>query len=211
MSRITLDSKCRLCRAEGTKLYLKGARCLSPKCPIEKRGPILPGMHGAKRAKKPTDYGIQLRAKQKAKRIYGVQETQFRNYYLKAKRLKGLLGENFFSLLERRLDNVLYISGLSSSRSHAKQLISHGHVLVNGKKMSISSHSLKQNDIVSLKPNTITSEADSLRISDKDFRTPGWLELDKSKFTAKVLSLPTADSSSYQQIDINLIIEYYSR
>jgi len=104
MSRITLDSKCRLCRAEGEKLYLKGARCLSAKCPIEKKGAVAPGMHGLKRAKKPTDYGIQLRAKQKAKRIFGVQETQFKNYFLKAKKLKGLVGENLLMLVERRLE-----------------------------------------------------------------------------------------------------------
>ncbi|MBP9817306.1 30S ribosomal protein S4 [Candidatus Shapirobacteria bacterium] len=210
MSRITLDSKCRLCRAEGCKLYLKGARCLSAKCPIEKKGAVLPGMHGAKRVKKPTDYGIQLRAKQKAKRIYGVQETQFRNYFLKAKALKGLLSDNFLVLLERRLDNVVYLAGLAESRSQSKQLISHGHVLVNGKRLSIASHSLKVNDVVTLDKKTIARTADSMKLVEKDFKVSSWLELDKSKYTVSVKSLPSTDDFN-RNIDINLIIEYYSR
>src|SRR4030043_1118975 len=123
MSRATVDTKCRLCRAEGQKLYLKGARCFSSKCPIEKKGAVHPGMHGIQSRRKPTDYGIQLRAKQKVKRIYGLQETQFRNLYLKAKKLKGLVGDNFLILLERRLDNIVYLAGLARSRNHARQLI----------------------------------------------------------------------------------------
>ena len=203
MSRITLDTKCRLCRAAGTKLYLKGTRCLSAKCPLEKKGAIPPGMHGIKRVKKPTDYGIQLRAKQKAKRIFGIQETQFKNYYLKAKNLKGLVGENLFSLVQRRLDNVVYESGLSLSRSHAKQLISHGHVLVNDKKMSIASYSTKRGDLIT------TTLAETPRLDDKDFKAPEWLELNKSKHTVSINSLPS--SIENKEIDVNLIIEYYSR
>lgn len=205
--RITLDTKCRLCRAAGMKLYLKGARCFT-KCPIDKKGAVPPGMHGAKRAKKPTDYGIQLHAKQKAKRIYGVQETQFKNYFLKAKTLKGLVGENLMKLVQLRLDNVLYESGLSLSRSHAKQLISHGHVQVNGKKMSISSYSVKPGDVVTFKGQPATLE--TLRYTEKDFKAPSWLELDKQKASVSIVSEPSTQDIT-QEIDVNLIIEYYSR
>ncbi len=201
MSRVTLDTKCRLCRAEGVKLYLKNERCLSPKCPIEKKGGILPGMHGAKRAKKPTDYGIQLRAKQKAKRIYGVQERQFKNYYLKAKTMLGLVGENLLSLLERRLDNVLYVTGLASSRSQAKQLVSHKHVRVNDKVNNVPSLSLKIGDTIMV---------DDKMVKLKEATVPAWLQLDKSSNLVKVIALPTRDDIT-KEIDENLIIEYYSR
>lgn len=210
MSRITLDSKCRLCRAAGTKLYLKGARCLSSKCPVEKKGAVPPGMHGIKRAKKPTDYGIQLRAKQKAKRIYGVQETQFKNYYLKAKSLKGLVGDNLMILLERRLDNIIYQSGLSLSRSHAKQLISHRHVLINGRPLNVSSHHVKNGEVISLDQVAISKYGDSIRMSDKDFKSPQWLDLNKNKYTVSAVSDPSIEDLN-QGIDVNLIIEYYSR
>lgn len=210
MSRITLNSKCRLCRAEGVKLYLKGVRCTSSKCPVEKKGAVRPGMHGIKSTKKPTDYGLQLRAKQKAKRIYGVQETQFRNYFLKAKNLKGLVGENLIVLLERRLDNVLYLSGLCLSRSGAKQLITHKHILVNGKVINIPSYSIKVGDVVSLDSKTIEKQKESIPANEKDFKAPAWLDLNKQNYSTKVISLPKADEIS-NGTDINLIIEYYSR
>lgn len=210
MSRITVDTKCRLCRAAGTKLFLKGARCLSSKCPIEKKGAVPPGMHGIKRTKKPTDYGIQLKAKQKAKRIYGVQETQFKNYYVKAKKLTGLVGNNLMVLLEKRLDNVLYQSGLSLSRSSARQLTSHRHVLVNGKILNVASHQLKNGDVVSLDKTAISQFGDTLRLSDKDFQSPQWLNLNKNKYTVSVVADPSTEDFN-QGIDVNLIIEYYSR
>lgn len=210
MSRTTLDTKCRLCKAEGAKLYLKGARCLSAKCPIEKKGGITPGMHGLKRRRKPSDYGVQLRAKQKAKRLYGVQERQFHNYYLKAQKLSGLIGENLVSLLERRLDNVVYISGLSLSKPNAKQLVSHRHVLVNGKPLNINSYSVKVGDIISLDDATLARTKDDIRATEDDFQPPTWLELDKSKMQVKVASLPKVDPNDLG-IDVNLIIEYYSR
>ena len=209
MSRITLDSKCRLCRAAGDKLYLKGVRCYSAKCPIEKKGAVKPGMHGVKSSSKPTDYGIQLKAKQKAKRIYGVQETQFKNYYLKAKTLKGLVGDNLLSLLEKRLDNVLYLAGLSLSRSSAKQLISHGHILVNQKVMSISSYQVKINDVVSLEPKII-DKIGAVPANEADYKTKSWLDLNKKDLTVKVISEPLKEENG-NAIDINLIIEYYSR
>jgi small subunit ribosomal protein S4 len=167
-------------------------------------------MHGIKRVKKPTDYGIQLRAKQKAKRIYGVQETQFKNYYTKAKKLSGLVGNNLLILLEKRLDNVIYQSGLSLSRSNARQLVSHGHVLVNGKVLNVASHHLKNSDVVSLDKTAIVKLGDTLRLSDKDFKSPQWLNLNKNKYTVSVAADPAIEDFN-QGIDVNLIIEYYSR
>jgi len=209
MSRITLDTKCRLCRSAGTKLYLKGIRCYSAKCPIEKKGAVKPGMHGVKNSGKLTDFGIQLRAKQKAKRIYGVQETQFKNYYLKAKKLKGLVGVNLLSLLEKRLDNVLYLSGLSLSRSSAKQLISHGHVLVNDKKFNIPSYQVNLKDIITL-DKKIIEKIGTIPCDESDFKAPNWLDLNKQKNTVKIISEPLQEEIG-NDIDINLIIEYYSR
>jgi len=208
MSRITLDTKCRLCRAEGTKLFIKGARCSSSKCPIEKKGAVPPGMHGIKRAKKPTDYGIQLRAKQKAKRLYGIQENQFRNYYLKAKKLKGLVGDNLIFMIETRLDNVVYLGGLSQSRTQAKQLISHKHVLVNDKPLNISSYLVRVGDIISLESNLKVK--DNLRLGDKDFRYPSWMDINKQNQSIKITSNPIREEIA-SGIDVNLIIEYYSR
>lgn len=210
MSRSTLNSKCRLCRASGTKLYLKGARCNSAKCPIERKGAVRPGMHGIKSHSKPTDYGIQLRAKQKAKRIYGVQETQFKNYYLKAKKLKGIIGDNLLSLLERRFDNVLIKSGLVSSPSLSKQLISHKHVLVNGKKLNIPSYQVKVGDLISFDKKTINNHKETAPIMENSFKNPAWLDSNKKDFTVKIVSLPNKEEIN-QDIDINLIIEYYSR
>lgn len=209
MSRVTLDAKCRLCRAAGTKLYLKGTRCYSAKCPIERKGAVKPGMHGVKSGSKPTDYGIQLRAKQKAKRIYGVQETQFKNYYLKAKTLKGLVGDNLLNLLEKRLDNVLYLAGLCLSRSSAKQLISHGHVLLNGKVMDIPSYQVKIKDIITL-DSKIADKIGTIPVSEADFKTKSWLDLNKKDLSVKIISEPLKEEIG-NDIDINLIIEYYSR
>jgi len=209
MSRITLDSKCRLCRAAGGKLFLKGARCLSSKCPIERKGAVKPGMHGMKRASKPTDYGLQLKAKQKAKRIYGVQETQFKNLYLKAKGMKGLLGNNLLSLVERRLDNILYLAGLSLSRSSAKQLISHKHVLVNDKILNVASYQAKVGDIISL-DKEISKKIGDLPSSESDFKAPSWLDVNKKALTVKVTDLPNLEEIKHD-IDVDLIIEYYSR
>ncbi len=211
MSRITSDSKCRLCRAEGQKLYLKSSRCFSAKCPLEKKGAVPPGMHGIKRAKKPTDYGLQLRAKQKAKRIYGVNETQFKNIFDRAKKVKGQVGHNLLVLLERRLDSVLHSSGLSSSRSHAKQLISHGNVLVNGQPVSICSYTVKIGDEISLNPVAIDKVKDIFRANDKDLKIPGWFNVDLKKFSLKITKMPSVDDLPTADIDINLIVEYYSR
>ncbi len=210
MSRITLNTKCRLCRAAGSKLYLKGIRCNSSKCPIEKKGAVKPGMHGAKGGSKPTDYGIQLRAKQKAKRIYGIQETQFKNYYLKAKKIKGLVGDNLMILLEKRLDNILYQAGLVLSRSLSKQLISHKHVLVNDKKINVSSYETKIGDLISFDKKTINNYKELVPAMENDFKSPQWLDLNKKNLTVKVISTPIREEIG-RDIDVNLIIEYYSR
>lgn len=209
--RSTLDTKCRLCRTEGTKLFLKGARCLSSKCPIDKKGAVRPGMHGLKRTKKLSDFAIQLRAKQQAKRYYGgIMETQFRNYYDKAKLMKGLVGENLLSLLERRLDNAVYTAGLALSRAHARSLVSHKQILLNGKTLNIPSYSVKIDDEITLKPKIVEKSGELLKVSDKDFKNPDWMTVNKSKYSAKINSLPVVDSS-ISGININLIIEYYSR
>lgn len=209
--RSTLDTKCRLCRTEGTKLFLKGARCLSSKCPIDKKGAVRPGMHGLKRTKKLSDFAIQLRAKQQAKRYYGgIMETQFRNYYEKAKLMKGLVGENLLSLLERRLDNAVYMAGLALSRAHARSLVSHKQILLNGKTLNIPSYSVKIDDEIALKPKIIEKSGELLKVSDKDFKNPDWMTVNKSKYSAKINSLPVVDQS-ISGININLIIEYYSR
>ena len=167
-------------------------------------------MHGIKRRRRVSDYGLQLRAKQKAKRIYGVNETQFRNYYLKAKKLKGQLGDNILLLLTRRLDNIVYLSGLCLSRTHAKQLISHRQVLVNGKKLNVSSYLVKIKDRISLSKKICQRFKDSLLIDDKGFKVASWLDLDKKNYSVQIASLPAREHFD-QDIDINLIIEYYSR
>ena len=150
MARYT-ESKCRLCRREGGKLFLKGDKCYGNSCPFEKR-PVAPGQHGSAR-KKVSEYGLQLREKQKTKRIYGVLEGQFRKYYEKADRMKGITGENMLSLLERRLDNVVFRMGIGSSRSQARQLVTHAHFTVNGKNCNIASLCVKVGDVIAVKEN----------------------------------------------------------
>lgn len=204
-----VDAKCRLCRSSGEKLYLKGARCFSPKCPMEKKA-TPPGQHGAKGTRKTTDFGFQLRAKQKAKRIYGVLETQFKNYFLKAKTMKGKVGENLLSLLERRLDSTVYDLGLGLSRSHSRQIILHGAVLVNAKKVNIPSFQVKVGDVITLSDKARAVEANTTRFLDKDYKTPAWLEVDKTRISGKITALPTREDIS-SEINENLIIEYYSR
>ena len=210
MSSITVDTKCRLCRAEGIKLYLKGNRCLSGKCPIEKKGAVPPGMHGVKRARKPTDYGLQLRAKQKIKRLYGINETQLKNYYLKAKKLKGPVGDNLLILLERRFDNAVYLSGFAASRNQARQFISHYHLSVNNSRVNVASYQLKSKDTISFNPKTLSKFQDSFKFTEKDFKPPSCLSVDSQKSQVKITSLPRREDVN-PITDINLIIEYYSR
>ncbi len=202
-----INADCRLCRREGTKLFLKGERCTSKKCALDKR-PGVPGMHPNTR-KKPTEYLIQLREKQKVKRAYGLLEKQFHGYYEKAERMKGKTGETMLSLLERRLDNVCYRLGLGSSRAMARQIVNHTHILVNGKTVNIPSYQVKVGDVISVKE---TSAKSPLFAGIKESRVivPKWLEFDPAKLTGKVVALPQRDDIDLT-IAEHLIIELYSK
>ncbi len=208
MARYT-DSVCRQCRREGTKLFLKGDRCYSTKCALEKRNKI-PGQHGDARHGKPSEYALQLREKQKVRRTYGVMEGQFREYYEKAVRKRGVTGEYMLILLETRLDNVVYRLGLADSRAQARQFVTHGHILVNGKKASIPSILVKVGDVISVKESSQSIDRVKELKEGSSRNIPQWLEMDFSKLTGKVLSLPVRDDID-MDIQEHLIVEYYSR
>jgi small subunit ribosomal protein S4 len=201
---------CRLCRREDAKLFLKGDRCFSDKCGYERRQ-YPPGQHGQGRKKRPSDYGQQLREKQKVKRIYRILEKQFRGYYYKASRMRGVTGENLLMLLERRLDNVTLRFGFSASHAEARQLVRHGHFTVNGKRINIPSYQVRPGDVIEVreKSRKVQKIIDSLANVDRVPR-PAWLELDKEAMRGKVTQAPTrADVSS--DIDEQLIVELYSK
>ncbi|MBI2310592.1 30S ribosomal protein S4 [Candidatus Collierbacteria bacterium] len=203
------DAKCRLCRREGVKLFLKGARCYSPKCPIEKRGGQIPGQHGKKQGRpRLSGYGIQLREKQKAKRFYGVLETQFHRYYEEAIKSRQNTGEVLMRLLETRLDNLVYRLGLTLSRSLARQLVSHGNVLVDGKKIDVPSYSVKPGQVISVSPrgSKINFVAEAQKV--EDVALPSWLS--RKAIVGKLERFPSRDEIS-SEIKENLIIEFYSR
>jgi len=203
------DSVCRLCRREGIKLYLKGSRCETAKCAIEKRA-YPPGQHGQGR-KKFSEYGTQLREKQKVKRIYGVLEKQFRNYFFAADKKKGITGENLLQKLELRMDNVIYRMGLASSRSTARQLVGHGHFTVNGKKMNIPSYALEQGDTIALNPNKIKKTPVKSAIENIKGKTlPDWLSFDTDSKQGIIQALPTREHVA-MPIEEQLIVELYSR
>ena len=204
------EAKCRLCRREGGKLFLKGDKCYNGKCPFEK-SPVAPGAHGlASARKKVSEYGKQLREKQKVKRIYGVQEGQFRAYYEKADRMKGITGENMLSLLERRLDNVVYRLGVGVSRAQARQLVSHGHFLVNGKKVNVPSFIVKVGDVITVKEVKSSNKYFENLKSAKAGATPKWLEFDLEKLQGKVLAVPAREDID-SQIAEHMIVELYSK
>ena len=210
MARYT-DSVCRLCRREGMKIFLKGERCFTDKCAIEKKA-YPPGQHGLSRARgKLSEYGIQLREKQKVKRIYGVLEKQFRIYFKKADRQKGKTGENLLVLLERRLDNSVFRSGFARSRAEARQLVKHSHILVNGKKNNIPSALLGKDDVISLreKSKNIASVKESLEASIRK-GTPSWIEVDQEKVSSRLANLPEREQLT-MPIQEQLIVELYSR
>ena len=208
MARYT-GSVCRLCRREGTKLFLKGDRCLSGKCAVEKR-PTVPGQHGNGR-KQVKEYGLQLREKQKAKRYYGVLEKQFAGYFEKAEKTEGVTGENLLSLLERRLDNVVYRIGLADSRKEARQLVTHGHFRLNGKKVNIPSMIVRAGDVITLREASRSSEKFKGLIESLDTRiTPKWIELDKGQVVAKIAALPQRDDVDFP-FEEHLIVELYSK
>ncbi|MGI9953035.1 30S ribosomal protein S4 [Moorellaceae bacterium AZ2] len=200
---------CRLCRREGMKLYLKGERCYTDKCAIARRS-YAPGQHGQER-RKISEYGIRLREKQKARRIYGVLERQFRGYFERAEREKGITGENLLRLLERRLDNVVYRLGFAASRSEARQLVRHGHFRVNGRKVNIPSYLVRPGDEIEVREKSKESVKFKEIAAQAAHRTPpAWLESDAANLKGRVLALPTRD-----QIDVpiqeHLIVELYSK
>jgi small subunit ribosomal protein S4 len=204
------DAVCRLCRREGMKLFLKGTKCLSDKCPIEKRN-FAPGQHGKDRKAKIVGYGLQLREKQKTKRMYFTQEVQFRNYFEKAARSQGVTGERLLQQLERRLDNIVYRLGFASSRRQARQLVRHGHVHVDGRKVNIPSYEVNAGEEI-----TIRERSRKLAILElaKDIAShqnaPTWLQIDRDNFTGRIVSLPKREEI---QVPVNeqLIVELYSK
>ena len=203
------ESKCRQCRREGAKLFLKGERCYKGTCAFDRR-PVAPGQHGAAR-KKISEYGLQLREKQKCKRIYGVLEGQFRKYYEKADRMKGITGENMLTLLERRLDNVVYRMGLAVSRAQARQLVTHAHFAVNGRPVDIASFQVKVGDVIAVKETKkSTPYFEALKGTAKSAKMPKWLDFDTEKLEGKVLALPTREDID-SQITEQMIVELYSK
>jgi small subunit ribosomal protein S4 len=204
------EPKCKQCRREGEKLYLKGERCLTPKCGIVRRG-FKPGQHGPTSRTRPTPYGIQLREKQKAKNVYGIKERQFSNYFDKATRQVGNTGSFLVQMLEARLDNVVYRTGFAKSRALARQLVSHGHVRVSGKKVNVASYQVKAGDLITLTPSIQKSkllENEMARI--EKHTAPGWLHIDAKEMVGKVLNLPEGEDLK-QNFDPRLIVEFYSR
>jgi len=205
------ESVCRLCRREGMKLYLKGDRCFKETCAIEKRN-WPPGQHGRDHRPKIVGYGVQLREKQKVKRIYGILEQQFSTYFRKAEKKKGITGETLLLSLERRLDNVIYRIGFAVSRAQARQLVTHGHVRVNGRKVDIASYQVKAGDVITLRERTrkVQPILDSVASVSGRGGVPAWLELDAQNLKGTVVSLPKRDDVQ-MPIDEQLIVELYSK
>jgi small subunit ribosomal protein S4 len=205
----TTGPVCRLCRREGLKLFLKGDRCFKEKCAFERRG-YPPGQHGRRRTKVQS-YGIQLREKQKVKRMYGVLERQFRGYFTKAARAKGITGANLLQMLERRLDNVVYRLGFASSRAMARQLVSHGHLRVDGRKVTIASALVKPGSVVSLRESSRKNDQVKICLDTAKGRgVPAWLDLDADQFQGTVKQLPSRDEI-VMPIQEQLIVELYSK
>lgn len=200
---------CKLCRREGKKLFLKGDRCYTERCAFERRS-YAPGQHGQSR-KKVSEYGMQLRAKQQARRYYGVNETQFHKYFLMAEKRQGVTGENLLRICESRLDNVVYLLGWANSRAEARQLVTHGHYEVNSKKVDIPSYLLKAGDTVSIKSKSKDSEKFKAVLEANASRpVPQWLDLNKEAATAKIAALPERDQIG-APVEEHLIVEFYSK
>ena len=206
MARYT-GATCRLCRREGIKLFLKGDRCYTDKCAFDRRS-YAPGQHGAAK-KKVSNYGMQLREKQKAKRIYGILESQFRTYYKKAEHMRGITGENLLKLLELRLDNVAFKLGYGASRSEARQLVTHGHFLVNGKKVDIASYKVSVNDVISVCEKSRGTEKFKT-FAENPKALPKWLEANVENFEGKVLAEPAREDIEVP-VNETLIVELYSK
>jgi small subunit ribosomal protein S4 len=206
---------CRLCRREGMKLYLKGARCDGPKCPIVKRQPAKnfpPGQHGQRRTRRPSEFGLQLREKQKVRRFYGVMESQFHKHFVEAERRGGVTGDNLLQILESRLDNVVYRMGFADSRKQARQLVRHGHFMVNDRKTNIPSFLVKPGDIVTVRPGSrartyFTDYGEVLETR----RAPDWMTIDPRTLSGKILNLPARDQIEVPSFNEALVVEHYSR
>jgi small subunit ribosomal protein S4 len=202
---------CRLCRREGMKLFLKGERCHSEKCAIERRN-FVPGQHGKDRKAKLVGYGLQLREKQKVRRIYGVLERQFRNTFEKAAGMKGITGENLLGNLERRLDSVLYRMGLATSRAQARQVVRHGHILVNGKKVNIPSFVVKPGEEISVRESSKNNSAIlAARDATAHAPSPSWMDVDREGLKGRINSIPRRDEFTQIPINEQLIVELYSK
>ena len=210
MARYTGPS-CRLCRREGCKLHLKGERCNSDKCSLNRRAQA-PGQHGAaNNRRRVKEYSLQLREKQKAKRYYGILEKQFKNYFEKADRKEGQTGENLLTMIERRLDNVVYRMGMAESRKEARQLVLHGHFTVNGKKVNIPSYEVSKGDLVALKENSRKLGKFKMLIEDINARTiPAWMDVDKENIVATIKELPKREDIDFP-FEEHLIVELYSK
>jgi len=204
------ESQCRKCRREGLKLFLKGDRCYTDKCAVERR-PYAPGQHGQGRRRKPTEYGIQLREKQRAKNMYGVLERQFRKYFTMADSMKGVTGENLLILLERRFDNMVYRMGFARSRNQARQLVMHGHFCVNGRRVSIPSYLTRQGDGIQVieRSRKMTAITEAMEAVERR-GVPEWLMLEKDNFEAKVMAFPTREQLT-MPLNEQLIVELYSK
>ena len=201
--------KCKLCRREGDKLYLKGKRCYSDKCSFERR-PYAPGEHGQGRANV-SEYSLQLREKQKVRRIYGLQENKFKRYFETAEKMSGVTGERFLELLERRLDNTVYRLGFATSRTEARQFILHGHIMVNDRKVNIPSYQIDEGDKINVKDSSRKNNRfQEIFEFNSDYAPPEWLSVNIDKAEGKVLSLPEIENIDYP-VEEHLIVEYYSR
>ncbi|MGQ9623490.1 MAG: 30S ribosomal protein S4 [Candidatus Caldatribacteriaceae bacterium] len=208
MSRYT-EPRCRLCRRQGAKLFLKGPRCFTDKCALERR-PFAPGIHKGAR-KRLSSYGLQLREKQKVRFIYGITERQFKNYFDKATKMPGLTGENLLALLEKRLDNVVFRMGLSDSRAEARQMVLHGHFLVNGRRVSVPSYLVEVGDVVELSERgKENGKMKELLEEKEEFQTPSWLSVDRSVGKAAVLREPKREDIDFP-VQEQLIVEFYSK
>ena len=207
MARYT-EAVCRLCRRENQKLFLKGDRCYSAKCPVVKRG-TAPGQH-AKGRRKVSEYGLQLREKQKARRTYGILEKQFHGYFVKASNMKGASGENMLQLLERRLDNVVYRLGFGDSRAQARQIVNHGHITVNGRRVNIPSFIVKAGDVVAIAQGSTSIEKFKAMREGATKTIPAWLELNSAELSGKVVELPKREDIDLG-IEEHLIVELYSK
>lgn len=206
---------CRICRREGMKLYLKGERCLGPKCPIVKRNPVRnypPGQHGQQRQRRPSEHSLQLREKQKVRRFYGIMEKQFRKHFNEAARQSGVTGENLLRILEMRLDNVVYRMGFAESRKQARQIVRHGHFTVNGRKTDIPSYIVKEGDEIAVRPNSRNREYFKVLAEVLDTRAvPDWMTMSPTSMSGRVVSAPARDQIDIPPVNEQLVVEFYSR